>query len=97
MLINLQLKIIGAINSVKLKANSISFVLYEIKKKKKSRNEESRSDLLLVSGEALADDLAFEGSSLVDGEVLVVLCQPSLALLVHQQHETDSHRLLRSK
>lgn len=50
-------------------------------------------NLLVGAGEALADDLALEGAALVDGEVLVVLGQPRLPLLVHEQHEPDPHRL----
>lgn len=52
---------------------------------------EARADLLVGAGEALADDLALEGAALVEGEVLVVLRQPRLALLVHEQHEPDRH------
>ena len=53
-----------------------------------------RTDLLVCAGEALADDLALEGAALVEGEVLVVLRHPRLALLVHEQHEPDRHLVL---
>jgi hypothetical protein len=53
-----------------------------------------RTDLLVSAGEALADDLALEGAALVEGEVLVVLRHPRLALLVHEQHEPDRHLVL---
>ena len=47
--------------------------------------------LLVGAGEALAHDLALEGSSLLQGEVLVILRQPRLALLVHEKDEADPH------
>lgn len=48
---------------------------------------------MLGAGEALAHDLALEGAAFVEGEVLrVVLRQPRLPLLVHQQHKPDPHR-----
>ncbi|KAG6482624.1 hypothetical protein ZIOFF_059257 [Zingiber officinale] len=54
--------------------------------------ERGRFDLLLGTGEALAHDLALEGAAFVEGEVLrVVLRQPRLSLLVHQQHKPDPH------
>lgn len=46
---------------------------------------------MLGAGEAFADDLALEGAALFEGEVLVVLGQPGLALIVYQQYETDPH------
>lgn len=55
---------------------------------------DGRTNLLVSAGEALADDLALEGPSLVEGEVLVVLRQPRLALLVDEQHEPDRHPAL---
>lgn len=61
---------------------------------RRRRKEKGGSwDLVVGAGEALADDLALEGAALVDGEVLVVLGQPRLPLLVHEQHEPDPHRL----
>jgi hypothetical protein len=50
-----------------------------------------RTDLLVGAGEALANDLTLEGAALVEGEVLVVLREPRLPLLVHEQHEPDRH------
>ena len=48
-------------------------------------------DLLLITGKALANDLAFESASFFQGEVLVVLSETGLALLVHHQYESDPH------
>jgi hypothetical protein len=51
-------------------------------------------DLLVGAGEALANDLTLEGAALVEGDVLVVLREPRLPLLVHEQHEPDRHLAL---
>jgi hypothetical protein len=53
-----------------------------------------RMDLLVGAGEALANDLTLEGAALVEGDVLVVLREPRLPLLVHEQHEPDRHLAL---
>ena len=43
--------------------------------------------LVLSSGEALADELALEGDSFLDGETIIVLGEARLPLLVHHQDE----------
>jgi hypothetical protein len=50
---------------------------------------------LVGASEAPANDLAFQGAALVEGEMLEVLGQSRLALLVHKQHETNPHSLSR--
>jgi hypothetical protein len=46
-----------------------------------------RMNLLDGAGEVLADDLALEGATLVEGEVFVVL-------LVHEQHREEQRDLV---
>ena len=43
--------------------------------------------LILGSGEALADELALEGDSFLDGKTIIVLGEARLPLLVHHQDE----------
>ena len=50
--------------------------------------------VLFVAGEAFANDFAFEGTSLFESEVFVILSKTSLALLVHHQYESDPHSQL---
>ena len=45
--------------------------------------------LVFSSGEALADELALEGDSFLDGETIIVLGEARLPLLVHHQDELD--------
>lgn len=51
----------------------------------------ANTNLGVGAGEALADDLSLVCAALLDVTVLVVLGEPRLALLVHQQHELDRH------
>lgn len=75
--------------------------LKRIKQTKNSQNERDHKqkeeirlkerDLVLSAGKAFPDDLALKSTALVQREVLIVLRQSRLALLVHQQHESDPH------
>lgn len=47
--------------------------------------------LMLSPGQALANDLCFQGGPLLNGLPVIVRCQPCLALLVHHENELDAH------